>query len=195
MGSLGLWLRIVGLMVVISLGSISNVESQDLFREMDQLKRQLSDVRNELRELKDVVYGLRRAALKAIASQEERQSPERQPSQPTVAKQENVLDETQATNIICKTVGKFFSEAETILRASDASTANVRMKQAVRNLDTSLKGYAGMHRVAKILNIYEGLAWDAYVAVELRDSVAGNEEFRAALLKHKRKYVETCPKQ
>jgi hypothetical protein len=69
------------------------------------------------------------------------------------------------------------------------------MKQALQNLNSSLKTYAGMHRVAKILNIYEGLAWDAYVAVELRGSVAGNADFREALAKHKRKYLETCPKQ
>jgi hypothetical protein len=195
MGNIGLWLRIAGLLVVISLGSVSNVESQDLFREMDQLKKELSALKNEVKELRDVVYGLRRAALNAIASQGEGLSPERAPAQETAKKPETILDEQQATSIICKTVGKFFSDAETILQSGDTATADARMKQALVNLNSSLKAYTGMHRVDKILRIYEGLAWDAYVAVELRGSVAGNEDFREALSRHRRKYVDTCPKQ
>ena len=194
MDSLGPWFRIVGLLVVVSLGSVSNVESQDLFREMDKVKRELSDLKTELRELKEVVYGLRRAVLKSVASEGERASPDVDPSLERAAKQESVLDEKEATRLICQTVGKFFTQAETILQAADVSTADERMKQALRTLNSSLRNYADMHRVAKILNIYEGLAWDAYVAVELRGSVAGNAEFWEALSKHKRKYIETCPK-
>jgi hypothetical protein len=195
MVSLRPWVRIAGLLVVISLGSVSNVGSQDLFREMDQVKRELSDLKSEMKNLKDIVYGLREAVLKSVTSQDERPSARGAPSQETVPKEKTVLDENQATRIICQAVGRFFNEADTILRAGGASAADARMKRAVQNLNASLKDYIGMHRVAKILNIYEGLAWDAYVAVELRGSVAGNAEFLEALSRHRRKYVETCPRE
>ncbi len=188
------WWQIIVLLLVIFLGSLSNVCAQDLFREMDQLKGQLSDLKNEVRELKDLVYGLRKAVLKSFASQDQRPSPPAPAKEENVVKQENALDEKQLTGIICQTVGKFFSEAEAILKAGNASTAEARMRKAVWDLNSALQSYDRIHRVAKILKIYEGLAWDAYVAVELRQSVAGNVEFLEALKKHKQKYAETCPK-
>jgi hypothetical protein len=91
MNSLGPWLRIVGLLVFVSLGSVSHVESQDLFREMDRVKREVSDLKNELKELKDIVYGLRQAILKSVASQDERPSPQVSPLK-KLARQADPLD-------------------------------------------------------------------------------------------------------
>ena len=51
------------LFIAISFGSISNVQSQDLFREMDQLKREISDLKNEVSNLRNLVYDLRKSVL------------------------------------------------------------------------------------------------------------------------------------
>ena len=69
------------------------------------------------------------------------------------------------------------------------------MKKALQNMNSSLQEYAKTHRVSKLLSIYEGLAWDTYVAVELRRSVQGNEDFLKVLGQHKQKYIDTCPKE
>ena len=38
------------------------------------------------------------------------------------------------------------------------------------------------------------ITWDTYVAVDLRDSVQGNNAFIDALNEHRRKYRDTCPR-
>ena len=130
---------------------------------------------------------------------QEKQSPKKESraqegKEESVPKPEAAADEKQVTKDVCQAVGKFFTEVETILRAPDSSIAEEEMRKAFRTMNSTLQSYATTHRVSKLLNIYEGLAWDAYVAVELRQGIQGNQEFIEALKKHKRKYVETCPK-
>jgi len=117
-----------------------------------------------------------------------------QPVEKKPAKQDEALDEQQLTRIICRAVGEFFSQAEAVLRGSDPSTARTGMRDALQKMNDALRVHSKTHRVSKILNIYEGLAWDTYQAVELRESIAGNQDFLRVLKDHKRKYVETCPK-
>ena len=69
------------------------------------------------------------------------------------------------------------------------------MRSAFHKLNSTLQEYSKLHRVSKLLGIYEGLAWDTYVAVELSGSIQGNQEFIKTLNAHKRKYNETCPKK
>lgn len=187
--------RVLLLFVAIFLGSISNVQSQDLFREMDQLKKELTDLKNEVANLRTMVYDLRKAVLKT-AVEPDRQTPEKEPpKEEKGAKPAPPVDEKQVTRAACQAVGKFFSEAEAAVRASNSSTAQAMMKKALQNMNSVLEEYAKTHRVSKLLNIYEGLAWNTYVAVELRQSVQGNEEFLKALKRHKQKYIDTCPKE
>jgi hypothetical protein len=181
------------LFAVILLGSISNAQSQDIFREMDQLKKEISDLKNEVSNLRNLVYDLRKAVLTSATDQQP--SEKVTPKEEKVAKPEQPVDEKQVTKVACQAVGKFFSEAEASVRASDASVAEARMKKALKNLNASLQEYAKTHRVSKLLGIYEGLAWDTYVAVELRRSVQGNEDFLKVLGQHKQKYIDTCPKE
>jgi hypothetical protein len=104
-------------------------------------------------------------------------------------------DEKQITKTACQAVGEFFVEAESALRASDSSVARTKMNNALRRMTSALDEYSRTHRVNKLLKIYDGLAWSTYTAVELRQSIAGNEDFLKALRKHKQKYLETCPKK
>jgi len=197
METIGIWSRIFLLLIVLFVGSVSNVESQDLFRDMDQVKRELSSLRNEVSNLRNLVYELRNAVLKSATSQDQERSEKatlKEGKGEQVPKPETAVDEEQVTKAVCPAVGKFFKQVETALRAPDSSTADEEMRKAIRTMNSALEGYAMTHRVSKLLNIYEGLAWDAYVAVELRGGIQGNEEFIAALNKHKRKYLETCPK-
>ncbi len=183
------------LFVAIFLGSISNVQSQDLFREMDQLKKEISDLKSEVANLRAMVYDLRSAVLKT-ATGAEKQVPEKAaPKEEKAAAPAQPVDEKQITKLACQAVGKFFSEAEASVRTSDASVAEARMNKALQNMNSALKEYAKTHRVSKLLSIYEGLAWDTYVAVGLRGSVQGNEEFLKALQQHRQKYRDTCPKE
>ena len=68
------WLRlwVFSLLVVASFGSISDAQSQDVFREIDQVKKDMSDLRNELNDLKNQFYGLRQSILRSVASQDQR---------------------------------------------------------------------------------------------------------------------------
>jgi hypothetical protein len=183
------------LFVAIFLGSISNVQSQDLFREMDQLKKEISDLKSEVANLRSMVYDLRRAVLKSAGGPEQQASEKAAPKEEKAATPAKPVDEKEITKLACQAVGKFFSEAEASVRTSDASVAEARMKKALQNMNAAMQGYAKTHRVSKLLNIYEGLTWDTYVAVQLRGSVQGNEDFLKALQQHRQKYRDTCPKE
>ncbi len=182
------------LFMAIFLGSISNVQSQDLFREMDQLKKEISDLKSEVSNLRNLVYDLRKAVLKSVIAPDQQTSETAPPKEEKAVTPEPPVDEKQITKAACQAVGKFLSDAEASVRASNASVAEARMKKALQNLNSALQEYAKTHRVSKLLNIYEGLAWDTYVAVELRQSIQGNEDFLKALRRHKQKYTDTCPK-
>jgi hypothetical protein len=190
------WSTIPWLLLVIFLGSVSVSQSQDLVRQVDQLKEDLVDLRNEVNALKTLVYGLRKAMLESAPVPPAQQMTEKTPpKKQTVAKAEPAADEKELTRVICKAVGKFFVEADASLRQSNSTAARDSMNRALLNLTSALEGYSGTHRVSKLLSIYEGLAWDTYVAVALRQSIQGNEEFIASLNAHRRKYNDTCPRE
>jgi hypothetical protein len=186
---------IVLLLLVISFGVISNAYSQDLFRDMDQVKRDISDLKNEVSQLKTLVYTLREAVLKSGTSQEQ-EAAEKTPSkeqQPPQTKPASPADEKEITRVACQAVGKFFKDVDASLSLSDDTAAQAKMREALRNMNSALREYSQTHRVSKLLGIYQGLAWDTYVAVELRGSIQGNRDFLDALNKHRQKYSETCP--
>ncbi len=187
--------RVLLLFVAIFIGSISNVQSQDLFREMDQLKKQISDLKSEVANLRSMVYDLRRAVLRSVTGAEQQATQTTPPKEERAAAPTQPVDEKQITKLACRAVGKFFSEAEASVRASNASVAEEKMKMALQHMNSVLQEYAKTHRVSKLLNIYEGLAWDTYVAVQLRGSVQGNEDFLKKLQEHRKKYRDTCPKE
>ena len=66
---LGLW--IFSLLAAVSFGSGPYAQSQDIFREMDQVKRDVSALRNEVSDLKNQFYSLREAILKSVAFQDQ----------------------------------------------------------------------------------------------------------------------------
>ncbi len=186
------------LLLVILLGSISELSAQDLFRQMDQLKQQISDLKKEVDSLRTIVYEVRRVVLESAAAQDSGKSDEKSPKEQKAAKAEPQepepqLDEAELTKIICRAIGNFFSEAEAMVRQSDSAVAEAGMRKALQKLTSTLHGYRSAHRVDKLLNIYEGVAWDTYTAVQMRESVAGNADFMRVLARHKQKYNETCP--
>jgi cell division septum initiation protein DivIVA len=187
--------RVLPLFVVIFIGSVSSVQSQDVFREMDQLKKQVSDLKTEVANLRSMVYDLRSAVLKTVSGSEQPASKKETPKEGKAVKPTTPADEKQITKLACQAVGKFFTEAEASVRAGSPSAAEERMKKALQHMNSVLEEYAKTHRVSKLLSIYEGLTWDTYVAVQLRHSVQGNEDFLKALRRHKQKYIETCPKE
>lgn len=168
-----------------------DVQAQDLFREVNQLKKEVADLKQEVGDLRNLAYELRRAMLQQGRQTEAKEVPKEE----TAAKQTPPPDEEELTRIICQAVGKFFVEADNALRARDSSVATSEMKKALNKLNTALQGYSGTHRVYKLLNIYEGLAWSTYTAVQMRESVAGNDRFIEVLNKHKQRYKDTCPKR
>ena len=190
---IGMW--VFSLVAVVSFGSISDALSQDVFREMDQVKRDVSTLKNEVNDLKNQFYLLREAILKSVASQDQRGLGKAQPKEEATKKQETSVDEAQLTDSICQAVGKFFGEVDAALAMSDSSAADQRMKKAFHKMNSTLQHYSGLHRVSKLLSIYDGLAWDTYVAVELTGSVQGNAAFIKTINEHKQKYNETCPKR
>lgn len=201
MKNIGVLLLIALVSLAICFGLVSNVHSQDLFRDMDQVKRELADLKNEVSLLRNLVYSLREVVLKSVTAQDQGKS-EKTPTiekkplrEETPAKPEPVVDEKEVTRAVCQAVGKFFVEADAAMRTGRDSAAEPKMREAFQKMNASLRKYAGTHRVSKLLNIYEGLAWDTYVAVELRGATQGNEEFIEALNRHKRKFRETCPRE
>ena len=53
---IGLW--VVCLFVLISLCGIREVQSQDVFRDIDQIKRDISDLKNEISDLRNQLFGI-----------------------------------------------------------------------------------------------------------------------------------------
>jgi len=185
---------VFSLLAATCFGSISDAQSQDIFREVDQIKADVSALRNEVNDLRNQFYALRQAILRSVASQDQRASEGTAPKEEAKAKPQAPVDETQLTDSICQAVGKFFREVDVALAMTDSSAADDRMKKAFHKLNSALQQYSSLHRVSKLLDIYQGLAWDTYVAVELTGSVQGNADFIEVINKHKRKYNETCPK-
>lgn len=174
---------------------LSDARSQDLFSEMDQLKQQISQLRNQVNELRNQYFYLRKAILKSAAS-EPQQPPAQPPAEAKKAEKATpTVDEKDLTRTICRAVGQFFVEADASLKMTNSDAAEQRMRKAFRKLNDTLEGYSELHRVNKLLTIYEGVTWDTYVAVELMQSVQGNQDFIASLNRHKKKYNETCPKE
>lgn len=194
MKRLGVYSRIPWILVVMLLVSAPNVQSQDLSQEMDKVKSELSEVKSELKEIMDLVHELRTAILESVIAQGLQTQGKMVPKEEKAVIQAPLLTDEQLTRIICPAVGTFFSEAEAALARSDTRSAESGMEKALRKLTSTLHGYTGTHRVSKLLNIYEGLAWDTYMAVRMRRAIAGNEDFLKVLRKHKQKYIETCPR-
>lgn len=191
---LGMYSRVFWLLAVAFVALTSNAQSQDVFREMDQIKSEVAKLKNELNDLKSMVFEMRRVVVES-ATARGRQAPEKAAPKEEKAAKSEAPDEEQLTRIICKAVGEFFSEAESALRSSDPSAAETEMNNALQKLTRTLHGYSGTHRVSKLLNIYDGLAWSTYSAVQLRQSISGNEDFLKVLRKHKQRYIDTCPKE
>jgi hypothetical protein len=192
MKNIGTSLRVFSLLVLVFFVSLSDARSQDVFREVDQLKKDISQLRNEVENLRSLVYEMRSVVLERVVAPGAQKTEKAPAAQQETAKKEEPVDEAQLTKIICKTVGVYFVEAEAALRMSDPDAADAAMRAAVQKMDAALKGYSATHRVNKLMNIYEDLAWDTYEAVQQRGSIAGNAGFLEFFRKHKQKYNDTC---
>lgn len=195
MKKLGTYGKASWLLVLVFIALTSSAQSQDVFREMDRLKAELSTLKSEVRDLRSLVLELRKAMLQNVLAPDRQSREEAAAKEKTGVKQAPPLNEEELTKTICQSVGRFFVEAEAALRSGDTSMATSDMNKALRKLNSALRDYDRTHRVNKLLNIYEGLAWSTYTAVQLQDSVAGNQDFLKVLRQHKQKYVETCPKK
>lgn len=190
----GKCLRISCFLMVLLLASISTAQSQDIFREVSQVKSDLSSLKSEVNNLRNLVLEMRSVVLEQAmdcgpTAPREVQVKNRKKEE----KQPQPVNEEEITKIACRVVGQFFEEADSALRSRDPSTATPKMKKAFQKMTSALREYSRTHRVSKLLRIYDGLAWDTYTAVELRQSTSGNEDFLKALNRHKQKYIDTCP--
>jgi hypothetical protein len=184
--------RIILVSVFMFLGCVSQVYGQDFIRELQDVKSQVSDLQDKVNELQTTVNGLREAVLKSV-TKPEKQPEEEKPSKLEEAKRKEAeADPEELTRAICPAVGKFFREVNASLRANTQAAARARMKKAYNEMNASLSKYIGLHRVNKLLNIYEDLAWDTYIAVEMQQTIQGNEDFLRVLNKHRQKYREGC---
>jgi flagellin-specific chaperone FliS len=187
--------RTLILITVAFLTLCSHALSQDLFRETENLKTEIAQLRSEVNELKSLVYELRRTLLKSGVSAarpgKDAAPPETVKPIPQKKAAETLSDE-QLTAIICSAIGKFYAEADTVLSMNDASAAESRMNKALETLDATLDEFSGQHRVSKLMDIYEGLAWDTLSAVRMRGSITGNENFTNMLARHRQKYRDSC---
>jgi hypothetical protein len=165
--------------------------SQDVFSQIDQLRKDLNDTRTELNDLKSLVYQMRKNMLHNVGTEKPAAAAPTEVKQRTESPQ---ISDEELTVIICKAVGDFFSDADRVLRMTNPDEAQARMSDVFKKLNGTLQKYSGLHRVSKLLDIYEGLAWDVYTAVEMRYSLLGNRDFLEMLNKHKKKYNDTCPK-
>ena len=51
------------------------------------------------------------------------------------------------------------------------------MRKAIAELNAETEKYSRAEKIRDIMSLAEGLAWDTYVAVQNRNSVAGNTDF------------------
>jgi hypothetical protein len=194
MKHIGTLSRLSCLVLLVFLVSLSEVQSQGQLTDVSQLKKEVSDLRNEIQRLTNLMLQMRKVVLESTIAAQEREDKKAPSQEQEMVKKEPPVDEAQLTKTICRAVGIFFSEAEAALRMSDPSAAELGMRQAQHKLTSTLQGYTRTRRVSKLLDIYEGLAWDTYTAVRLRPSIEGDQTFIETLQKHKQKYLETCPR-
>jgi hypothetical protein len=159
---------------------------------MDQVKRDLSSLRNEVDQLKSSVQRLRKMVLEGVTRPNVEQRERMPAEEENTPKQEPVVGENEVTQVACQAVGKFFEEADASVRASNKTEASARMNEAMRSLHSSLHNYAGTHKVSKLLNICDSVSYDISMAMEMRGWIRGSQEFIDALNQHKREYREAC---
>ncbi len=183
-----LWFIIaaVGLLLLTA----SFAPAQDSQRGLQRIEKEVDTLKSEVNELRALVYEMREALLRALPKTTEHRTGDGRAS----AKKKAPTQE-ELTRVICEAVGRFFSKTETIMRTADPVEAEDRMEKAFEELRSALDEYSGTHRVSKLLGIYQGLTWDAYVAVRLRGSLQGNQRFVEVLNKHRQKYRDTCPQE
>lgn len=171
------------------------------------VRREVNDLKSQIQQLTTLVMQMRKTILEnatgtcppvkeeAAGAAQETAKPQETAKSQESAKQEKPVDDGQLTKIICKGVGQFFREAEAAMSMSDPDAARSALIKSLQNLTSHLHGYRGTHRVDKLMAIYEGLAWDTFTAVQLRQSIQGNATFLETLRKHKKRYMETCPQK
>ncbi len=180
----GVALCILG--VFCSLSFSTEVHSQDIFSQLDQLRDQLNTLQQEVSNLKAVVYTLEKQAPKPATTP----SPpltERKPQ-----KRLGTLEKKEAKSLACKAGEKFLVAVDAALALNNEPEAERRMDRAMADLRAALHPYEEDKEVAKFLSLAEALAWDTYTAVGLRTSVEGDSEFLRYIAQSKRRFAIFC---
>jgi hypothetical protein len=187
--------RLASLVLLVFCVCVSQVHAQVVYGDTTDLKREVNDLRSQIQQLTTLVLQMRKAMLES-ATLPRPVKDEKEPAKPQEAVKEAApVDEEHLTRIVCQAVSDFFSEADAVLGMSDPETARTALMKTLQKMTSKLHGYKGTHRVDKLLTIYEGLAWDTFTAVQLRESIEGNTAFLESLRQHKQKFLETCPRK
>jgi hypothetical protein len=172
-----------------------NARSQSIIADQEQQQRQIDELKRDVDELKRNVLSLQKVILKqsnVVPEISKNQTPP-QPKQSIdtlpPAEQEKIKAE------VCQSVGQFFDQIDRALNMGDASEAQNVMNKAIAQLNLELDKYSKNDKLRSVMNLAEALAWDTYVAVQNRDSVAGNSDFISYIRDKKNKYKERCHKE
>ena len=96
---------------------------------------------------------------------------------------------------VCQSLGQFFDQIDKALNMPNASDAGRLMRKAIAELNAETEKYGRTEKIRDIMSLAEGLAWDTYVAVQNRNSVAGNTDFINYINDYKTKYKKRCLNQ
>ena len=189
-----IWTTCLALLLILGF-FVGDSRSQNLIVDQQKQQQQIERLRSDVDELKRTVESLRKVILrKSIAAdkapKETTTAPATPPAQTlTPAEQERIKVE------VCQSLGQFFDQIDKALNMPNASDAGRLMRKAIAELNAETEKYGRTEKIRDIMSLAEGLAWDTYVAVQNRNSVAGNSDFINYINDYKTKYKKRCLNQ
>jgi hypothetical protein len=173
--------------LVCILLAAANAYGQDIFRQVDELRSQVEALKREVASLRHMLDAMRVPALQPTGPAGSRSL---MATAPPAA--EKALDKEAIKTLACEPLRRFVAEADDALRSNDLPETQARMDKAQAALRSALKPYLQVHEIERILGIADAVAWDTCTAVELKDSVEGNNEFLDSLTRYKRRFTRFC---
>ncbi|MGC8660706.1 MAG: hypothetical protein ACP5U1_16705 [Desulfomonilaceae bacterium] len=188
-----LWTSCLTLILLLGV-FVFDSNSQNLIVDQQRQQREIDRLKSDVEELKRTVQSMRREILKkSIAADKDMKAVPSAPTPPP-PKTLSAAEQEKAKAQICQQIGTFFDQIDDALKMSDPSRTGRAMRKAVAQLNSELRSYGQSQKIRELQSLAEALAWDTYVAVENRNSVAGNADFLNYIKGYKERYEKRCLK-
>jgi|GEM_PF-4937447 len=179
--------RTVVLVAALAVGLVSEVRSQDLFTDMQQVKQDIEELKRQVEELRQMVYSLAKPVPKPSAPPQQPpagQQPPRPDTKPP--------DFAKIKPAVCQAVEKYLAALDANLRLTDAVRVQESMSRALAELVAVLNGYSSSPEVIRLLELADEINWDAYSEQAVKDTGQDAQAFKENIARHKKSFRAYC---